>query len=293
MHILVTNDDGVLAPGLFALVQAMRQLGKVSILAPDRNWSGGGHVKTIDRPLRVREAILPDGSVALASDGAPSDCVALALLGFMTEKIDLVVSGINPMANLGHDVTYSGTVTAAMEAVIWGVPAVAFSLDTRENHLGTLDYGPAARQAQRIVQTILTHRLPAGILLNVNIPYLPEEQIKGIRITRQGMRVYRDRLDQRIDPRGRPYYWIGGDAPTGIPEAGTDIGALAEGYVSITPLQLDLTAYPALHRLASFRWEGVPDQDRTSNRSQAEQIDLHDFTGIPSSPSQERTRSSI
>lgn len=293
MHILVTNDDGVLAPGLFALAQAMRQLGDVSILAPDRNWSGGGHVKTIDRPLRVREALLPDGSVALASDGAPSDCVALALLGFFAQKIDLVVSGINPMPNLGHDVTYSGTVTAAMEAVIWGVPAIAFSLDTQENHLGSLDYSPAARQARRIVQTVLAHRLPAGILLNVNIPYLPEEQIKGIRITRQGMRVYRDRLDQRIDPRGRPYYWIGGDAPTGIPEAGTDIGALAEGYVSITPLQLDLTAYPALHRLAAFNWDSDPQSNQASGNSRVEPINFQEFIDIPSSPSQERTRSSI
>ncbi len=293
MHILVTNDDGVLAPGLLALAQEMRQIGTVNILAPDRNWSGGGHVKTIDRPLRVREVTLPDGSLALASDGAPSDCVALALLGFFPQKVDLVVSGINPMANLGHDVTYSGTVTAAMESVIWGVPAIAFSLDTHENHLGSLDYGPAARQARQIVSTILKHGLPAGILLNVNIPHLPEDQIRGIRMTRQGMRVYRDRLDQRIDPRGRPYYWIGGDAPTGIPESGTDIGALSEGYVSITPLQLDLTAYPALHRLASFDWETDSLPHQTDQETQSQQVSFQELNGIPSSPNQARTRSSI
>jgi 5'-nucleotidase len=254
MHILVTNDDGVTAPGLLALAQAMRSLGKVSILAPDRNWSGGGHVNTLDRPLRIKEISLADGSVALASDGAPSDCVALALLGFLPEKVDLVVSGINPMANLGHDVTYSGTVTAAMEAVIWGVPAMAVSLNTDDNHLGALDYGPAAEYARQITRTIRQHHLPAGILLNVNIPYLPLDQIKGTQITRQGLRVYRDRLDQRVDPRGRAYFWIGGEAPTGIPEKGTDFGALSEGYVSITPLQLDLTAYPALHLLGNWKW---------------------------------------
>jgi 5'-nucleotidase len=254
MHILVTNDDGVLAPGLLALAQAMRKLGDVSILAPDRNWSGGGHVKTLDRPLRIREVTLADGSLALASDGAPSDCVALALLGFLPVKVDLVVSGINPAANLGHDVTYSGTVTAAMESVIWGVPAVAVSLDTSETHLDPLDYSPAARVVFEVVQTVLNHRLPAGILLNVNVPYIPDEQIQGYRITRQGMRVYRDRLDHRLDPRGRSYFWIGGDAPTGIAENGTDFGALAEGCVSITPLQLDLTAYPALHLLNSWKW---------------------------------------
>jgi len=126
MHILVTNDDGVLAPGILALARAMRPLGQVTILGPDRNWSGGGHVKTIHRPLRVQEVTLADGSTAFASDGAPSDCVALALLGFIPDKIDLVVSGINPHANMGHDVTYSGTVTAAMEAVISSVPGIAF-----------------------------------------------------------------------------------------------------------------------------------------------------------------------
>lgn len=242
MHILVTNDDGVTAPGLLALAQAMREIATVSILAPDRNWSGGGHVKTIDRPLRIKDVILSDGSQAYASDGAPSDCVALALLGFIAEKIDLVVSGINPMANLGHDVTYSGTVTAAMESVIWGIPAVAFSLNTNESHLGAIDYTQSATYASYVTQTAMKHRIPAGILLNVNIPYQPGSEIKGFKTTRQGTRVYRDRLDQRIDPRGRSYYWIGGDAPTGLPHNGTDIGALEAGYVSVTPLQLDLTA---------------------------------------------------
>ena len=152
MHILVTNDDGVTAPGLMVLAQEMRKIGEVSILAPDRNWSGAGHVKTLDRPLRVKEVRLADGSPAFASDGAPSDCVALALLGYLPKKVDLVVSGINPMANLGHDVTYSGTVTAAMEAVIWGVPGIAVSLDTAENHLVDKDYTPAADLAGEIVR---------------------------------------------------------------------------------------------------------------------------------------------
>ncbi|HBY07561.1 MAG TPA: 5'/3'-nucleotidase SurE [Chloroflexi bacterium] len=257
-QILVTNDDGVTAPGLLALTQAMRQLGDVSVLAPDRNWSGGGHVKTINRPLRVREVPLADGTLAFASDGAPSDCVALALLGYIPEKIDLVVSGINPMPNLGHDVTYSGTVTAAMEAVIWGVPAVAFSLDSPENHLVEQDYSAAACVAQIVAQQVLERRLPPNVLLNVNVPLRPWEKIKGFNITRQGLRVYRDRLDRRTDPRGNPYYWIGGDSPTGISEQGTDIGALAEGYVSITPLQLDMTAYLAQQVLHNWKWENTP-----------------------------------
>ena len=253
-HILVTNDDGVLAPGLFALVMEMRHLGKVSVLAPDRNWSGGGHVKTLDRGLRVRELQLADGIPAYASDGAPSDCVALATLGYFKEPVDLVVSGINIGANLGHDVTYSGTVTAAMEAGIVGVPGIAVSLEIPEKHIGEIDFGPAARATHLIIQRVIENGLPPEILLNVNIPFLSDDQIQGFRLTRQGLRVYHSRLDERIDPRGHPYYWIGGDAPTGVPKAGTDIGALAGGFISFTPLQLDLTAYRVLTDLNSWQW---------------------------------------
>lgn len=252
MHILVTNDDGISAPGLFALVHEMRRLGDVTVLAPDRNWSASGHVKTLHRPLRVKETILADGSSGLATDGSPSDCVALAMLGLTPKPIDLVVSGINPHANLGHDVTYSGTVTAAMEAAIWGLPGVAVSLDSPEDHIGALDYSPAARIAAHIVQTVIERKLPPGVLLNVNVPYLHEDRLKGLRITRQGLRVYHDVLEHRKDPRGIPYYWIGGDAPTGIPENGTDIGALSEGFVSVTPLHLDLTAHQAFEQICSW-----------------------------------------
>ncbi len=253
-HILVTNDDGVLAPGLFALAQEMRKLGNVTILAPDRNWSGGGHVKTLDRALRVREFHLEDGTQAFGGDGAPSDCVALATLGYIKEPIDLVISGINVGANLGHDVTYSGTVTAAMEAVIAGLPGVAVSLEVPEGHVGAVDFRPAAYAAGIAVRNVLWNGLPAETLLNVNVPFLKQEELRGFRVTRQGLRVYHSRLDERIDPRGRPYYWIGGDAPTGVPELGTDVGALSEGYVSVTPLQLDLTAYRALCDINTWDW---------------------------------------
>ena len=253
-NILVTNDDGVHAPGLLALAQEMRHLGKVTILAPDRNWSGSGHVKTLDRALRLREFHLEDGSQAFASDGAPSDCVALAMLGYFKEKFDLVVSGINTGANLGHDVTYSGTVTAAMEAVIAGVPGIAVSLEVPEGYVGTIDFQPAANAARIAVQNVIANGLPAETLLNVNVPFLKVEDIHGFRITRQGLRVYHSRLDERIDPRGRPYYWIGGDAPTGVSESGTDVGALTDGYVSVTPLQLDLTAYRAISDLSTWEW---------------------------------------
>ncbi len=258
-HILVTNDDGVFAPGLLALAQEMRKLGRVSILAPDRNWSGGGHVKTFTRPLRVKQFKLPDGTIGYGSDGAPSDCVALATLGYFKEPIDLVVSGINVGANLGHDVTYSGTVTAAMEAVIAGLPGVAISLDVSDVQPDIIDFGPAASAARQVVQQVLKNGLPPEILLNVNVPAAKQEEIGGFRMTRQGLRVYHGRLDEGKDPRGVPFYFIGGDAPTGVPERGTDVGALAERYVSITPLQLDLTAYRALTDLNTWGWEDGAD----------------------------------
>jgi len=253
-NILVTNDDGVHAPGLLALAREMRKFGNVTILAPDRNWSGSGHVKTLDRALRVREFHLEDGTQAFGSDGAPSDCVALATLGYFKEKFDLVVSGINVGANLGHDVTYSGTVTAAMEAVIAGLPGVAVSLEVPEGYVGVVDFSAAALAAGITVRNVLQHGLPADTLLNVNVPFLKQDEIRGFRTTRQGLRVYHSRLDERVDPRGRPYYWIGGEAPTGVPESGTDVGALSDGLVSVTPLQLDLTAYRAISDINTWDW---------------------------------------
>jgi 5'-nucleotidase len=258
MHILVTNDDGVTAPGLLALANAMKPYGKVSVLAPDRNWSASGHVKTLERPLRVRETHLADGTPAWCTDGAPSDCVALASLGVFAEKIDLVVSGINPNANIGHDVTYSGTVTAAMEAAISGIHGLAFSLDRPEDLHNNVDYETTARVAGKVVEMIESHNLPVDTILNVNVPYLAWEELKGFRITRQGLRIYRDELVRRQDPRGRPYYWIGGDSPTGRREEGTDYGMLKEGYVSITPIQLDLTAHQMLATIEGWGWEFDP-----------------------------------
>ena len=255
MHILVTNDDGVNAPGLLALAQAMRQLGKVTVVAPDHNWSAGGHVKTMHRPIRVRETVLADGSKAFHSDGAPSDCVAVALMGFVKEKIDLVLSGINPNANIGNDVTYSGTVTAAMEGAIAGVPSIAVSQDSPEEHRGPLDFSTAARVACEVAQRIMEKGLPDGTLINLNVPYLNYQELKGFCITRMGTRLYHDELVRRKDPRGKPYYWIGGPAPTGVPEKDTDYGAIKSGYVSITPLKLDFTAEPVIKTLKGWKFK--------------------------------------
>ena len=254
MHILVTNDDGVTAPGVIALARELRKFHQVTVVAPDRNWSASGHVKTMHRPLRVKDVIVDNDLPAITSDGAPSDCVALAMLGLVEGGIDMVVSGINPNANVGHDVTYSGTVTAALEAAIWGIPGIAVSLDSPQNHLGELDYGPAARVAKKVVDLVVENNLNNKTVLNVNVPYLDDSKIRGYQVTRQGLRIYRDRLDRRLDPRGKEYYWIGGDSPTGIPEEGTDIGSLADRFVSITPLHLDLTANRMLDSLREWEW---------------------------------------
>jgi len=247
-HILVTNDDGITSPGLLALKDVLTEVGQVTVLAPNHNWSASGHVKTMHKPLRVNEVTLLDGTPALTTDGAPSDAVALAFLGIVERPIDMVVSGINRGANLGHDVTYSGTVTAAMEGVIAGVPAIAISL----NSLSTDDFGVAAAFAARLARQVLDRGLPEGVLLNVNVPPIPADQIAGVIVTRMGLRIYRDELVRRFDPRGRPYYWIGGPPPTGVEEEGTDIWAIAHGYISVTPIQLDLTAHEMVDELQDW-----------------------------------------
>ncbi len=252
MQILLTNDDGVQAPGLLALAKSISNLAQVRVVAPNKNWSASGHVKTMHRPLRVWQTQLADGTPVLTTDGAPSDCVALGLLGLIEEPIDLVISGINPHANIGHDLTYSSTVMAALEAVIAGIPGIAFSLDSPYNHDAPLDYAPSAKIAEIIIQQLTRKESLPQCPLNVNIPYGAIEDMRGVKITRQGTRIYRDALDQRVDPRGECYYWIGGDAPTGVAEPGTDFWALAEGYVSITPLRMDFTADEFIPQLAEL-----------------------------------------
>jgi len=235
--ILVTNDDGIAAPGLRVLASALSDLGDLVIIAPEHNWSASGHSKTMHKPLRLTPAHLADGRPAMAASGSPSDCVALALLGAIEERPSLVISGINQGANVGYDLTYSGTVSAAMEAVIAGIGAIAVSLDSYDSQ----EFSPAAVFAAQLARRMLSERSARPLLLNVNVPALSAEEIRGVQITRLGKRVYQDELVHRADPRGRSYYWIGGDPPEGIPEKGTDIGALSEGQISITPVTLDLT----------------------------------------------------
>ena len=248
MRILVTNDDGVDAPGLLALKRALDAIGETLVVAPEHNWSAAGHRKTMHKPLRLAQVRLDDGTPAFAASGSPSDCVALVMLGALRAlgtRPDLVVSGINTNPNLGQDMTYSGTVTAAMEGTISGVPSFAVSTDTREaKRRGVAaPFAVAAEFAAVVARKIIAEGLPPGMLLNVNVPGLARADIKGVQVTRMCRRIYRDELVERTDPRGRPYYWIGGEEPTAEPNEGTDFWALEHGYISVTPLHLDLTAY--------------------------------------------------
>ena len=247
-QILITNDDGVTSPGLLALKQALEPVGQVTVFAPDRNWSAAGHSKTMHKPLRISQVTLADGSLAYTTNGAPSDCVGLALLGAIPDRPDLVVSGINQGGNLGHDITYSGTVAGAMEAVVGGIPSIAVSLDARE----WSDFRAVTDVVAGLARAILADGLPANTFLNVNAPPVPSDEVKGVLVTRLGQRVYRDVLVERQDPQGRPYYWIGGEPPTGVVEDGTDYGAVARGYISVTPLSMDMTDTRFMQQLGQW-----------------------------------------
>jgi len=254
--ILITNDDGVNAPGLLALRTALAEVGTVEVLAPDRNWSAASRTRTFHKPLRVDNVRMLDGSIARVSNGTPSDCVSLALLGLLDRKPDLIVSGINAGLNLGRDVSYSGTVAAAMEGVRDGIPAIAVSLDTISDPAELPNYASAAEFAARMARHILDGaHLPRGILLNVNVPYQPKPRSLEPRITRLGGAAYDNYVVTGEDPQGRNYYWISGDPMTEVPpeERGTDLCAIAEGYVSITPIHLDLTEHSLLEELRT--WE--------------------------------------
>jgi 5'-nucleotidase len=248
--ILVTNDDGVDSPGLAALAKALKKVDEVCVIAPNRNWTAAGHSKTLDRPLRVAKVTLPGTRLqGYSSDGSPSDCVALALLGLAPERPRLVVSGINTGPNMGSDITYSGTVSAAMEAVVSGVPGIAMSLADYYQW----DFTYAAHFAARLARRVLQEGIDRDVLLNVNVPPLKRREIKGVQITSLGHREYRDELITRKDPFGRDYYWIGGGPPGGLGEPGTDLHAVGNGFVSITPVQIDLTHHGLMEKISSWR----------------------------------------
>jgi 5'-nucleotidase len=238
--ILLTNDDGVHAEGIMALREAVEPLGEVVVCAPDRPRSASGHAITLHKPLRLAEVRTPDGKTSFATSGTPSDCVMLAFIQILKRTPDLVLSGINDGPNMGWDLTYSGTASAAMEGAIYGASSVALSLVSttgRKDH----DFGPAARFAADLSDALLKEPLPPGRFLNVNFPQTPEGHIAGVKITRQGVRRYPGSVEERVDPWGRRYYWLGGELPEDQLLPGTDVEAVAHGYISVTPIQMDMT----------------------------------------------------
>lgn len=256
MRILLTNDDGVFAPGIAGLANSLRSKGHdLLICAPDRERSSVGHAITLSRPLRVWPVDAGPYEFAsgiYACDGTPSDCVALGLEIFEEkgyEQREIVLSGINRGPNLGDDLTYSGTVSAAMEGVLLGLPAVAISLvitSRNEEHY----YETASMTMAELLQSgsVSPQTLSPGVLLNINVPNIPFQDLKGIRVTRKGARIYEDKIHRLKDPKGNAYYWIAGNPEDDLVE-GTDVWAVAHGYVSITPVHMDLTHYPSLERL--------------------------------------------
>jgi 5'-nucleotidase len=240
--ILVTNDDGAHAAGLAALAAALEPLGEVYVVAPDREQSAVGHALTLHRPLRVEQL----GERRFAVNGTPSDCVNLAVLGFVPDRPVLVVSGINHGSNLGDDVTYSGTVSAAMEGTLLGVPSIAVSRSEPDGS----GFEAAGDVALAVATRVLVEGLPRHTLINVNVP---PGTPHGIRLTRLGHRVYSAKTIKEVDPRGKPYYWIGTGAPAWAEDEGTDIAAVQAGWAAVTPLHLDLTHHGALRSMSG--WE--------------------------------------
>lgn len=241
-RILVTNDDGVFSEGIKLLAEALGEIAEVVVVAPDREQSASGHALTLSRPLRMQKIAERWYSV----DGTPTDCVNLAVLSLLKDTPpDFVVSGINFGLNLGDDVTYSGTVSATFEGTLLGIPSVAFSQQVGEG----FSFAPAARFARTLLEILIAEELPKDLLLNVNVPAGP---IGGLAFTRLGRRIYKQSVIEKLDPRGRKYYWIAG-APVWQRASGTDFEAVSAGSISVTPLHLDLTYYPGLESFSSLK----------------------------------------
>lgn len=259
MHILVTNDDGIESPGLFALKQALDPLGDVSVIAPDGNRSATARSITIRRPLEVDEVALPDGTTGYATDGTPVDCVRFAVLGLLGRTPDIIVSGINHGLNLGDDVTYSGTVAAALEGVLLGWPAIAVSQQaTNREHWDSgkaeYDFRAVAAFVAQLVPIAVREQFPRRVLLNVNAPGAAPLDIRGALVTRLGRRIYNDRLELIEGADGtRRRYLIYGDDPSHHREDGTDFAAIEAGAISVTPLHFDLTDIGGMEQLERLK----------------------------------------
>ena len=241
--ILVTNDDGITAPGLRALVEVMQTLGEVVVVAPDSPQSGMGHAITVAHPLRLDKVEIHGESLGYQCSGTPVDCVKLAVNQILHRKPDLCVSGINHGSNASINVIYSGTMSAAMEGAIEGIPSIGFSL---KNYSLDANFSASKKYAKVIAENVLKHGLPNGTLLNVNIPSISESKIKGVKVCRQAIAKWEEKFDERTDPNKRKYYWLTGQFINPDKGEDTDEWALANGYVSVVPVQFDFTAHHAI-----------------------------------------------
>lgn len=249
MQILLTNDDGIHARGIQALREELAGLGKVTVIAPDRERSASGHGITVHKPLRVETVCFSNGDTGWEVTGTPADCVKLAVENLLDGHLpDLIVSGINAGENLGTDVLYSGTVSAAIEGTMAGFPSMAVSLTGGEQS----DFRFAARFTAGLCRRLLLEGLEAETLLNVNIPDLPAAEIKGVQVTKLGTRRYNNSVHKRQDPRGKYYYWLAGEVEDVNREPGTDLAAIAEHLISVTPIHFDLTNYRIIDKVQSW-----------------------------------------
>ncbi len=251
MKIIVTNDDGIYSPGILELKKAMATIGSVTVVAPDVQMSGVGHSITFSHPLRVRDVYTNGDFIGYGIDGSPADCVKLAVREILKERSQLLVSGINIGANVGINVLYSGTVAAAIEGALLGIPSVAVSLEMSES---SPDVKGAAETAKNVIALIMKKKLPRGTLLNVNIPNISNDKIKGVKITKQFSGDFDEHYEKRTDPRGIAYYWLAGTGWPKVDVIGTDMHALKDGYISITPLRYDLTDNSFLTEVESWDW---------------------------------------
>lgn len=248
--ILLSNDDGISAPGLHTLYKEMLKLGEVQVVAPESEQSAVGHAITLKNPLRIHRWNRNGNFFGIAVNGYPADCVKLALAELVERKPDLVVSGVNQGTNTGVDIIYSGTVSGATEGAINGIPSIAVSLSSFTYN----EFDFSAQFARRVAVKVLEEGLPDGTFLNINIPPLPPEEIKGVLWTRQGLSRYVEKFVQRIDLKGRPYYWMGGDKVRIGEDLDTDDRAIMEGYISITPVHYDLTNHQSLKTLSQWNF---------------------------------------
>ncbi len=252
MLILVTNDDGITAKGIKALANSLNKIGDVVVVAPERERSAIGHAITMHKPLRAKRVnMFSDGIKAWSVNGTPADCVKLGIEALMDKKPDLVFSGINKGPNLGTDVLYSGTVSAAIEAVMLGVPAAALSLSSYSAE----DYSATSEFALSLATNMYKEGLRCDTLLNVNVPAVPIKDIKGVRATRLGTRRYKNSFELRLDPRGEEYYWMSGEAVDEDGDSECDINLVAKGYIAITPIHFDLTLFDYIKKISRWKFE--------------------------------------